>query len=339
MTHRDVRSDKFTSLDHITASYGTLLAHTDRDPAVLGDDWGYHLVQPVSAEWPLACLRITRRPPEATLRFWYGLGVTAVRHASGARAWTTIRRLLDNGQPAIVPVDAFHLPHSAHHRMSHHAHRVVLTGYAGSEVTVVDSHRENPFAGAVRVDTLTAAMGSDELAAHRDEPDWRHCVISVLEPPEPDTTPLAARPAQLAAALDRNTRAAVPGDPRRTARTGRSLLRECADALRVDAPALAGLSPEGLAETRAWCTAVASQRALNARFLRVAAEALGRPGLHDCAERAERLARRWCTAGSYLYVQLPRKRTAAVLGVAGQLEEIAALEALWCGEIRRALAG
>lgn len=327
-------SGRFTSMDCITATYGAVLEGLACDPAVLGDDWGYHDRQATETEWPLELLRISRRPPEETLRAWYDLSVSVTQHATPVRAWEHARGLLDSGRQVIVWVDVFYLPYSSHYQLQHHAHRIVLTGYNDTAAEVYDGYRGCLFAGHIEVSELLVAISSDELAeGRRGDPDWRNWTISVRAP-KGVVTPLAE--ADVGAALARNTADFLP-DSARPGRAGGLRLHDCVDTMRGSASSLAALSPAGMIEVSAWFAELASQRALNARFLRAAAGVLRLPALVSCAERAEEISRRWEMTRNYFYLRLRSKGRAAVVRITDLMAENADLEATWCQDIRRAV--
>ncbi|MGW5673799.1 BtrH N-terminal domain-containing protein [Streptomyces sp. NPDC003860] len=326
------QTGEFTSLDCITATYGNVLELLGHDPSVLGEDWGYHPANFPDTEWPVEDLTIHRRPPEDIIRDWYGLETEFHQHRRTADTADYLREKLGRGEPVIVLVDAFHLPHSSNHRLQHHAHRITVRSLAGGAddgtYAIVDRYRGSLFDGAIDARDLLSAMASPALAeGRRGDPDWRLRTLGVSA--APTTAPRPAYADSVRRALARNTAPSA-------AASATTALRTCAARLRATPQEYASLSPAGLIEVSAWFGELASQRALNARFLHTAADACALPSLTAHAATAQALSHHWEKARNYFYLRF-RKGVPAVLRLSDFLDEAANREAEWNASVRRSL--
>ncbi|MEU5278066.1 BtrH N-terminal domain-containing protein [Streptomyces asoensis] len=345
----------FLALDCISATLGVTAAWLGHDPSVLGEHWGYHRrLDAVESEWPVERIGIHRRTPEEILSEWYGLTTDHVHHPDSRRAEEYIRAHLSAGRPVIAWVDTFHVPHSSFHGQQHHSHRVVIhpvngdggrtgggTGGGGGDekdgaFRIVDRYQGSLFDGFMDSDTLFTAMSSDALGeARRGDPDWRNrtavvTAASPLESGEAGDAGETAREKREEGRRDR-FRAAVAGTAHFAA--GADLAAACADELRAAPEAFASLSPVGTIEVSAWFGELASQRALNARFLRAAAETCALPPLVDRAADAEALSRRWEMTRNYFFLRF-RKGPDAVRRIADLITETVTLEKEWNARVR-----
>ncbi|MFD4575227.1 BtrH N-terminal domain-containing protein [Streptomyces sp. NPDC058417] len=335
------RDAEFSALDCISATFGVVAARLGHDPSVLGDQWGYHRrADAVGTEWPVELLGIHRRAPEEILRNWYGLDTTVREHGSSEEALARVREQLAAGVPVVAWVDTFHIPYSSFHGRQHHAHRMVVCGYGEGAsgdgdgrvgaaraaasgppdrpFHVIDRYQGFPYDGPLDAGTLAAAMSSAALGeARRGDPDWRNRTLVVRPGRAGGSGPAAGE--RFRAALVRNTVEAA---------SAAGLPTAAADALRDDPARYADLSPVGVIEVSAWFGELASQRALNARFLRAAAEACGVPVLRERAAEAEALSRRWEMTRNVFSLRL-RQGAPAVVRVAGLLTETVARETAW----------
>ncbi|MFD7132983.1 BtrH N-terminal domain-containing protein [Streptomyces sp. NPDC059894] len=314
---------EFSALDCISATYGITTAWLGHDPSVLGCEWGYHpRADTVETEWPVEHLGIHRSTPEEILHAWHGTTAELRRHGTPEKAGEYIHAQVRDGIPVIAWVDTFHVPHSAFHGQQHHAHRIVIRSRAESEgedagtvFRVVDRYQGSLYDGPLDARALSAAMSSDALGeARRGDPDWRNRTLVVRagsRPGKPDGE-------RHRAALARNVRESG----------GIALLADCADELRAAPDAFAALSPVGMIEVSAWFGELASQRALNARFLRAAAEACALPALHERAADADALSRRWEMTRNTFFLRF-RKGAATVVRIADLMTRTAALEKEW----------
>ncbi|MGA4850942.1 BtrH N-terminal domain-containing protein [Streptomyces sp. G5(2025)] len=328
MIDLSVRRGEFTSLDCITATYGHVLVTLGYDPSVLGADWGYHPVELPESEWPVERFAFHRRSFEKTLLDWYGINSELIQHQDTNAVEKYLRERLGRNEPVIVLVDAFHLPHSSNYHLQHHAHRIVVHSDEGPEFAIIDRYRGSLFEGVIGAPELLSAMSSEALAeGRRGDPDWRNRTICVSSG-SPGDRPSYATSAH--AAIVQNT------EPAATL-SGTTALRTCAGQLRAAPEAYATLSPAGMIEVSAWFGELASQRALNARFLR-AAVAAGVPGLTEGADAADDLSRHWERTRNYFFLRF-RTGVSAVLRISDLLEEAAALEADWNESIRKAMHG
>ncbi|WP_163010725.1 BtrH N-terminal domain-containing protein [Streptomyces dangxiongensis] len=310
----------FTALDCIAATFGTITAWLGRDPAVLGDDWGYRERPLSGSEWPLEDVATRRRTAEDVLAGWYGLTSRQIVHDGPREVGRYLGERLGEGTPVIVFVDAFHLPYTAQYRQQHHCHRVVLRATADDGYEVVDRYRGSLHEGTLDSRTLLAAVSAPELAdGHRGDPDWRHRTIVVTPLPGPVTAPAADR---FRASIARTATAYAAG----AGETG--LLRRSARRLREAPEGFAAPTPVGMISISAWFGELASQRALNARFLRLAATVCGMPALHEAAVTADALARQWETIRNYFFLRI-RKGAPAVIRTAEMLDDIADQEKSW----------
>ncbi|MGV9938560.1 hypothetical protein [Streptomyces sp. NPDC003401] len=340
MERQGVSNPEFQALDCISATFGITAAWLGHDPSVLGEHWGYHRrADGVDAEWPVERLGIHRRTPEKILHEWHGLVADHVRHDGPVRAEEYIRAQLLDGNPVIAWVDTFHVPHSSFHRQQHHSHRIVIhpgdgeVGQESGSLRIVDRYQGSLFDGFMDSDVLFTAMSSDALGeARRGDPDWRNRTV-VLRAGGPD--PGQRQEASTARARQERFRSAVARST--NSRAGTDLVLACADELRTVPDAFTSLSPVGMIEVSAWFGELASQRALNARFLRAAADSCALPSLHDRAADAEALARRWEMTRNYFFLRF-RKGTAAVRRIADLITETAALEKEWNAKVRDSLA-
>ncbi|MER5198154.1 BtrH N-terminal domain-containing protein [Streptomyces sp. NPDC002755] len=298
---------------------------------------------------------IQRRTPEEILGEWYGLTADHIHHADSQRAEEYIRAQLSEGNPVIAWVDTFHVPHSSFHLQQHHSHRIVIhpaddndgggngngNGNGGKKagaLRIVDRYQGSLFDGFMESATLFTAMSSDALGeARRGDPDWRNRTVVVK------AGPLASGEARGAARKEtheerRRERFRSVVAENADACAGADLVTACADELRATPDAFASLSPVGTIEVSAWFGELASQRALNARFLRAAAETCALPLLHDRAADAEALSRRWEMTRNYFFLRF-RKGAAAVQRIADLITETVALENEWNARLRESLAG
>lgn len=340
MERQGASSRDFLALDCISATFGVTTAWLGHDPSVLGEHWGYHRrTDAVDTEWPLEQLGIHRRTPEEILHEWYGLVAEHVHHADPVRAEEYIRAQLRDGNPVIAWVDTFHVPHSSFHLQQHHSHRIVIRpGDGDDEATagslrIVDRYQGSLFDGFIDSGTLFAAMSSDALGeARRNDPDWRNRTV-VVKAGTPDSG--RARETATAQARRRRFHSAVVRSAHSCA--GTDMVITCADELRTTPDAFTSLSPVGTIEVSAWFGELASQRALNARFLRAAAESCALPSLHDRAADAEALSKRWEMTRNYFFLRF-RKGAAAVRRIADLITETATLEEEWQAKTRDSLA-
>ncbi|MFD5270819.1 BtrH N-terminal domain-containing protein [Streptomyces sp. NPDC058335] len=328
----------FSALDCISATFGITAAWLGRDPSVLGDHWGYHRrTDAVDSEWPVEHLGIQRRTPEETLREWYGLTADHVHHADSQRAEEYIRAQLRDGNPVIAWVDTFHVPHSSFHLQQHHSHRIVIHPGDGNDkeeaggFRIVDRYQGSLFDGFMERSTLFTAMSSDALGeARRGDPDWRNRTVVVkagtLDSGEAQAAQQEAQQERFRSAVARNAHSFAGAD----------LVTACADELRAAPDLFTSLSPVGTIEVSAWFGELASQRALNARFLRAAAETCALPSLHERAADAEALSRRWEMTRNYFFLRF-RKGSVAVRRIADLMTETAALERDWNAKLRKSL--
>ncbi|MFM9652509.1 MULTISPECIES: BtrH N-terminal domain-containing protein [Streptomyces] len=326
----------FSALDCISATFGITAAWLGHDPSVLGDHWGYHRrTDAVDSEWPVEHLGIHRRTPEEILHEWCGLTADHVHHADSRRAEEYIDAHLRDGHPVIAWVDTFHVPHSSFHLQQHHSHRIVLRPEDGNDkgdsgsVRIVDRYQGSLYDGFMERSTLLTAMASDALGeARRGDPDWRNRTV-VVKAGTPDFgESQGAQQERFRSALARNARSFDDVD----------LVTACADELRAAPDDFTSLSSVGTIEVSAWFGELASQRALNARFLRAAAEACALPSLHDRAADAEALSRRWEMTRNYFFLRL-RKGSAAVRRIADLITETATLEREWNEKLLKSLDG
>ncbi|MFJ9025284.1 BtrH N-terminal domain-containing protein [Streptomyces sp. NPDC102259] len=334
----------FLALDCISATFGITTAWLGHDPSVLGDHWGYHRrTDAVDSEWPVERIGIQRRTPEEVLSEWYGLTADHLHHADSRRAEEYIRAQLSDGNPVIAWVDTFHVPHSSFHLQQHHSHRIVIHPGDGNEgekagsLRIVDRYQGSLFDGLMESGTLFTAMSSDALGeARRGDPDWRNRTVVVK------AGPLASEQAREAVREEAHEetrqerfRSVVAGNAHFAA--GADLVAACADELRAAPDAFASLSPVGTIEVSAWFGELASQRALNARFLRAAAETCALPLLHDRAADADSLSRRWEMTRNYFFLRF-RKGSVAVQRIADLITETVTLEKEWNERLRESLA-
>ncbi|MFD9433561.1 BtrH N-terminal domain-containing protein [Streptomyces sp. NPDC060002] len=338
---RQGASDRdFLALDCISATFGITAAWLGHDPSVLGDHWGYHRrTDDVDSEWPVEQIGIQRRKPEEILSEWYGLTADHIHHADSRRAEEYIRDQLSDGNPVIAWVDTFHVPHSSFHGQQHHSHRIVIHpgdgdgGEKAGALRIVDRYQGSLFDGFMESGTLFTAMSSDALGeARRGDPDWRNRTVVVK------AGRLASGKARKEACEERRQerfRSVVAENAHSFA--GADLVTACADELRATPDAFASLSPVGTIEVSAWFGELASQRALNARFLRAAAETCALPLLHDRAADAEALSRRWEMTRNYFFLRF-RKGSVAVGRIADLITETVTLEAEWNARLRESIA-
>ncbi|MDQ0578619.1 BtrH N-terminal domain-containing protein [Streptomyces rishiriensis] len=334
----------FLALDCISATFGITAAWLGHDPSVLGDHWGYHRrADAVESEWPVEQIGIHRRTPEEILSEWYGLAADHIQHADSRRAEEYIRAQLSDGNPVIAWVDTFHVPHSSFHGQQHHSHRIVIHpgdgngGEKADALRIVDRYQGSLFDGFMESGTLLTAMSSDALGeARRGDPDWRNrTVVLKAGPLERGEAHKAARKETREERQQDRFRSAVAGNALFS--TGADLVTACADALRATPDAFASLSPVGTIEVSAWFGELASQRALNARFLRAAAETCALPLLADRAADAEALSRRWEMTRNYFFLRF-RKGSVAVQRIADLITETVTLEKEWNARLRESLA-
>ncbi|MFI5476932.1 hypothetical protein ACIA6D_43120 [Streptomyces cacaoi] len=339
----------FSALDCISATFGITTAWLGHDPSVLGDHWGYHRrTDTVDTEWPVEHLGIQRRTPEEILHDWYGLTADHVHHADSQRAEEYIRARLLEGHSVIAWVDTFHVPHSSFHRQQHHSHRIVIRPVDGNDeengeekagsLQIVDRYQGSLFDGFMESSTLFTAMSSDALGeARRGDPDWRNRTVVVKAGPlESGGAGKAAHKEARKETQQERFRSALARNAHSAA--GTELVTACADELRAAPDAFTSLSPVGTIEVSAWFGELASQRALNARFLRAAAETCALPSLHDRAADAEALSRRWEMTRNYFFLRF-RKGSVAVRRIADLITETATLETEWNAKLRESLAG
>ncbi|MFI1927991.1 hypothetical protein [Streptomyces sp. NPDC020377] len=342
----------FLALDCISATFGITAAWLGHDPSVLGDHWGYHRrTDNVESEWPVEQIGIHRRTPEEILSEWYGLTIDHIHHPHSRRAEEYIRAQLSDGNPVIAWVDTFHVPHSSFHGQQHHSHRIVIRPEGGNGVgndgvmRIVDRYQGSLFDGFMDSNTLFTAMSSDALGeARRGDPDWRNRTAVVkagpLKPGEAHEaarkeTPEERREERREETSRERFRSAAAGNAHFSA--GADLAIACADELRAAPDAFASLSPVGTIEVSAWFGELASQRALNARFLRAAAETCALPPLIQRAADAEALSRRWEMTRNYFFLRF-RKGSVAVQRIADLITETVTLEKEWNARLRESLA-
>ncbi|MFF8730106.1 BtrH N-terminal domain-containing protein [Streptomyces sp. NPDC015171] len=318
----------FFALDCITATFGTVAAWLGRDPSVLGDDWGYRSRPLSQTEWPFENVCTRRRTAEQALSAWYGLTADERVHGGPDEVAEHLGERLAEGTPVIVFVDAFHMPYTSQYQQQHHCHRVVLRSATDDGFDVVDRYRGSLFEGVVEARVLLAAMSAPELAdGLRGDPDWRHRTLVVK--------PGAGRPGppsgeRLRAAI-RDTAAVY------TEESGeQGPLRSGVRQLRERPEAFATPSAPTMTEMSAWFGELASQRALNARYLRLAAGLCEVPALTEAAAEADALARQWETIRNYFFLRI-RKGTPAVLRIADMLDAIADREMGWNSLLRELL--
>lgn len=341
LEQQGVPDPDFSALDCISATFGISAAWLGHDPSVLGDGWGYHRRKDaVETEWPLEHLRIHRRTPEEILHDWYGLTADHIQHADSEQAEEYIRAQLLDGNPVIAWVDTFHVPHCSFHRQQHHSHRIVIHPEGGKDAEkagcfrIVDRYQGSLFDGLMESSTVFTAMSSDALGeARRGDPDWRNRTV-VVKAATLDFGKL--HNAAWKEAQRERFRSAVARNAHSFA--GAELLTACADELRAAPDAFTSLSSVGAIEVSAWFGELASQRALNARFLRAAAEACALPSLHDRAADAEALSQHWEMTRNYFFLRF-RKGSVAVRRIADRITETATLEAEWNMKLRESLGG
>lgn len=333
--------DRFESGDCITSTYGTLVGHLGGRPEIFGMQWGYRRGTTPDAPWPFERLDASRRTPCELIADWYGVTVAWTRHADWPAAWRHVRDMLDAGHPVVVAADSFHLPYCWQHHTQHSPHRIVLTGYAPGGVEVSDGYRGSLYSGFLDLDDLVRAVTSAGLIRpRRMNVDGRNTTITVPGPLRGVDRPHAhARDV-----LHRNVGRYLVGEPD-GADSGHHLLQQCAAAIRDEAAELAALPFAGISEVSAWFGGMASQRSLNAQFLRWSARLLELPGLEACADRALVLSRHWEKVRNYMFLRLGSQarpgaveRAPAVRRVAELVEEVAREELAWCRAVGEALA-
>lgn len=326
----------FESSDCITSTYGTLVQHFGGQPAIFGSQWGFRPGTNNDFDWPFERLNASRRTPCELMSDWYGLDVVWTRHPDWDPAWAQVRATLAGGQPVIVIADAFHLPYCWQYQKQHSPHRIVLTGHGRDFVDTIDGYRGSLHRGRLALDALRAAVTSSGLLyPRRMYVDGRYTVITVSAPVRPLPDAVAPRTRE---SLVENISQYVP-DGDTDGDSGHDLLRRCSAELRANAPELAARTTTDVSEVSAWFGGIASQRALNSIFLHWAAETLCMPALHQYADQATALARRWLKLRNYLYLRLTSQSRAnatadagaAVRRVADIIEENAGHELSWCG--------
>ncbi|MGW2911974.1 hypothetical protein ACWC9X_16180 [Streptomyces asoensis] len=349
MERQDVSGREFLALDCISATFGVTAAWLGHDPSVLGEHWGYHRrLDAVESEWPVERIGIHRRTPEEILSEWYGLTTDHVRHPDARRAEEYIRDHLSVGNPVIAWVDTFHVPHSSFHGQQHHSHRVAIrpgdgdgSGAGGGDgkdgaLRIVDRYQGSLFDGFMDSAALRTAMSSDALGeARRGDPDWRNLTAVVKPGPLAPGEPQEAARKETEETHEEGRRDRFLNALAGTAdfAAGTDLATACADELRAEPEAFASLSPVGTIEVSAWFGELASQRALNARFLRAAAETCALPPLLDRAADAEALSRRWEMTRNYFFLRF-RKGPEAVRRIADLITETVTLESEWNAKVR-----
>jgi hypothetical protein len=326
--------ERFETGDCITSTYGTLIGHLGGRPEIFGAQWGYRRGTVPDAQWPFERLDASRRTPCDVISDWYGAAVAWTRHESWPAAWQHVRDVLDTGHPIVIVADSFHLPYCWQFQKEHSPHRIVLTGYADDAVEVSDGYKGSLFHGRLALEALVTAVTSDGLIRPRRlNVDGRNTTITVRGP----LRHVDGARGYLGEVLVLNVG--------RYAESGHDLLRECAAAIVAEAAELAQVPAESISEVSAWFGGMASQRSLNARFLRWSAELLELPGLEACADRAVLLSRRWEKVRNYMFLRLgPLARAGAIEGGAavrrvGELVAgAAAEEAAWCRAVGEELA-
>ena len=329
--------DRFETGDCITSTYGTLIGHLGGQPEIFGAQWGYRRGTVPDAQWPFERLDASRRTPCEVIADWYGASVAWTRHQNWPATWRHVRDVLDAQRPVIVVADAFHLPYCWQHGKEHSPHRIVLTGYTDERVEVSDGYRGSLFHGRLDLDDLVPAVTSAGLIRPRRlNVDGRNTTITV-----PGSLRGVAATHELAReVLVHNVGRYLAGEP-----AGVDLLLECAAAIGDDATELAAVPAASISEVSAWFGGMASQRSLNARFLRWSAGLLDLPGLEACADQAMLLSRRWEKVRNYMFLRLgPLARAGAVEGgaavrrIAELVQGAARDEAAWCRAVSDELA-
>jgi hypothetical protein len=325
--------DRFEAGDCITSTYGTLIGHLGGRPEIFGAQWGYRRGTVPDAQWPFERLDASRRSPCELIADWYGASVAWTRHVDWPAAWAHVRGLLDAGRPVIVVADSFDLPYCWQFGKEHSPHRIVLTGCTDAGVEVSDGYRGSLYRGPLDLDDLVRAVTSEGLIRPRRlNVDGRNTTITVAGP----LRGLASTRERTREVILRNVADYLPGEPG-GAESGHELLLWCAAAIRDESAELADVPAASIFEVSAWFGGMASQRSLNARFLRWSAQELDLRGLEVCAEQALALSRSWEKVRNYLFLRLgPLARDGAIQGkaaicrVAELVEAAAQQEIAWC---------
>jgi hypothetical protein len=316
-------SERFGSHDCYSATYGVALEQLGHDARVLGGDWGFRYDRDPGHPWPLERLLTTTRPFAEMMRTWYGVETHEREHVSFEAAWDHIRMFSASGQPAIVFVDAFHLPHTGYHQTQHRPHRVLVTECRDDEAHVVDPTLKLAFEGWVEAASMRAAMDSPYLLGLLYSARNVTIDLSQGQPPAVSPADNALRSLRCFGA------------------TGTGPLRALAGDMDRDAP----VEPDGrldetrLAEGVMFFGELMSQRLLNGGFLDLAADLTGLEALLESKPRAQRLCDTWDTLRMVFSFVGIKKPHDVLRHLAPRMREVADLEDEFASGIGSALAG
>jgi len=299
-----------------------LLTQLGVGASVLGSDWGYEYRPDRRSAWPLDALEHWRRTDAEHLRHWYGIREHATRHPSAQAAWQRVSELLAAGTFVAVTADAYELPHTGLGETMHFPHRIVLTAVGDDAVEVADVYRGSPLIGALPIAAVRRAMSSPGLADGPWGYDARHWTIHI-EPGSGFTGDLA--PDGVRERLLENA-TCFELEPAAGALFGVAALRGLAADLAAWSERPDPLGEGGLVHGLGILGSIASQRDLNASFVRHSSALLGEPGLAGCADELAARSSEWMTLRNLLYFRARKDPHATASRLASRVARVAAAE-------------
>jgi hypothetical protein len=276
-----------TNLDCASNTYSRVLRGYGLDARVLGDQWGYRYAP--GAGLPLERLMADRRDPPDVLFDWYGTREWLAQHDGPADVWQHVRSMLDEGRPPIVVVDICSFRTGSFFQGTHSPHRVVVVGYRGNEVLVLDGYGRSRFHGWLPTTEINPSLGPPELAAGWWRYDARFVVVD-LPRPEPDAPGVTAERVRAALAVNVEEYLNPPDLPGETA--GHVAAARFLADFRETSAGLGDAAADVVIPGIAQLAYLATQRKLNAQFLELAAELVS-PHLAEQAAAFHRMSREW----------------------------------------------
>jgi hypothetical protein len=245
----------------------------------------------------------------------FGVELRQYQEADFATGWVRLRAELDQGRPALVfldtcPLRACYYPG----RPLHTPHTVVVNGYEGDQVLIVDPSPHKAFAGSLPLEIFVPAWQAAALGGE----SFVWCALQVPQVIAPRT------PQELLACLQQNVENMLSGE---RAGWGIAGLRQ-----------LAGWIAETVAWQEALQAALLAQatqlkwvglaRRQHARFLAHAGACLGQPELVVLGVAVAEVAQEWMVARNLALKGSRHPRAGMALRLSCRLEALAEWEEL-----------
>lgn len=297
------------SLDSLLRFYGLELA------LLHFDEWHFSMAESAGQ---LHIAAQTRDFAASLARF--GVALERHREAGLAEGWSRLCAELDQGRPMLALVDTCPLRACYYPGQPlHTAHTVVVNGYEGDLVAIVDPSPYTAFAGQLPLEVFALAW---QAAALGGEPfAWYGLRVPQGVAPRSEQ--------ELRACLRLNIEAMLGGE-----RVGWGIagVRRLAGWIEEVAAWQRGLQAGALAQT-AQLKWVGLARRQHARFLACAGERLEQPALAALGAGVEELAQEWMVARNLALKGSRRPRADLTLRLSRRLESLAEWEELLLGRI------